>query len=431
MRYTSKYEESLSPFCRALQWFSLAFLITLPVNLAHAQDEFERQAISLPEPTYQAPNTVQTSVKLQRSEFKIGRNQTLSHALESIGSNPQTVHQISQCENAELFTQLQIGDKLVLWTDNEQQLQKIDLQKSLTLSYHLERKNDSFEIRQVEQPIETKIKMASGEINGSFYLAGEQAGLSPRTIMNLADIFAWEVDFVRELRPGDQFKVIYEKQYLNDQYLGDGEILAAELTVGGQRSLKAFQLKVDGEYLGYYNENGDSLRKAFLRNPINYIRISSRFQRNRYHPVHQELRDHRGVDYAAPTGTPVFAAGDGVITYRGWRGGFGNKVKIKHAGRYETIYAHFSRFGKFKNGDHVKQGDVIGYVGMTGFATGPHLHYEFRINGRHVDPLAVKFPDAEPVHAKYRGHFNHYSSIMLSQLMRIDPEHTQLALNFE
>jgi hypothetical protein len=138
----------------------------------------------------------------------------------------------------------------VLWTDGNQQLQKMDLQKSVTLSYHLERKNETFEIRKVEQPVETKIKMASGEINGSFYIAGEQAGLSPRTIMNLADIFAWEVDFARELRPGDQFKIIYEKRYLNDQYLGDGEILAAELTVGGQRSLKAFQLKVDDEHLG-------------------------------------------------------------------------------------------------------------------------------------------------------------------------------------
>jgi murein DD-endopeptidase MepM/ murein hydrolase activator NlpD len=428
------YEEQSSFFCRFIQWVSLALLLTLPVNLAHAE-AFERQVLEIPQLASNQPliQTTDTQPQLTRTEFTLGKNQTLTHALETINPDKaaQLAYLISQSSSAELFTQLQVGETLVLWSDEQQNLQRIDLQKTPSLSYHLEREQNSFKIYSHTKPIEVKIKMVSATIDDSFYLAGDQAGLSARTIMNLADIFAWEVDFVRELRSGDQFKVIYEQRFLDNKYLGDGAILAAELTVGGQRQVKAFQLKDQGKHIGYYNEKGENLKKAFLRNPINYTRISSRYQRNRYHPVKKELRDHKGVDYAAPTGTPIYAAGDGVISFRGWRGGYGRQVIIKHAGRYQTVYAHLSRYGKQRAGQHVKQGDIIGYVGMTGLATGPHLHYEFRINGRHVDPLKVKFPDSAPVHAKYRDEFQHYASVMDSQLMRIDPELTQLALNFE
>lgn len=427
-----RYEET-NLFCRALQWISLTFLITLPVNLAHANTEFEKQTLELPSQT-QPPPQIHAAVQdnlLNKIEFIVRPNQTLSHALDSVLDSAQTVFQISRSNNSELFTNLRVGDKLTIWTDDDNRLQKIDMDRSRTLSYHLERTDADFHIYEHNKTVDTKIKMASATINDSFYLAGESAGLSPRTIMNLADLFAWEVDFVRELRSGDEFKIIYEKRYLNDEYLGDGNILAAELTVGGQRKVRAFRLEIDNKLIGYYDEHGQNLRKAFMRNPINYTRISSRFQRGRHHPVLQETRDHRGVDYAAPTGTPIYAAGDGVISHKGWNGGYGKQVIIKHAGRYETVYAHLSRYGKFNRGQNVKQGDIIGYVGMTGLATGPHLHYEFRINGVHRDPLKVKFPDAEPVLAAHRRQFDQYASIMHSQLTRFDPELTQLALNFE
>lgn len=430
------YEEPTHNIWRFIQWLSLVLLLTLPVNLSHA-DSFERQTLELPKKfdSQQISDRIVNEPKLNRIEFTLGKNQTLTHALEAYDSDsaPFMAYQISQTPNAELFTQLQVGDTLVLWVDEQKDLQKIDLQKTPIISYHLERQADGFNIHSYSKPIETKIKMVSGTINDSFYLAGEHAGLSPRVIMNLADLFAWEVDFVRELRAGDQFKVIYEQRFLDNKFIGDGHILAAELIVaGGQRHVKAFQLKDDnGQRLGYYNEKGENLRKAFLRNPINYTRISSRYQRNRHHPIKKELRDHKGVDYAAPTGTPIYAAGNGVVSYKGWHGGYGRKIIIKHAGRYQTVYAHMSRYGKFNVGQAVKQGDVIGYVGMTGMATGPHLHYEFRINNRHVDPLKVKFPDAAPVDAKHREQFLQFASIMDSQLMRIDPELTQLALNFE
>lgn len=397
-----------------------------------AQANLNTQTIPLPSPTHSTTSPTQAQPKLERFEFTIGRNQTLSHALEHAELSPQLAYQISRLDQARHFTRLRVGDKIVLWRDSDKQLHKLDLKKSSTLSYHLETTQDGYRIYEHKKPVDHRIRMASATISDSLYLAGERAGLSPRTIMNLADLFGWEVDFVRELREGDQFKIIYQQRYLNGEYLGDGDILAAELSLGnGQRTVKAFQLVVDGEKIGYFNEKGENLRKAFMRNPINYVRISSRFQRNRYHPVLKELRDHKGVDYAAPTGTPVYAAGDGVVTFRGWRGGYGNKIKLKHAGRYETVYGHFSRFGKFKQGQSVKQGDIIGYVGMTGLATGPHLHYEFRINGQHQDPLKVKFPDANPVQAQHKPIFEQYAAVMTSQLMRIDPNSTQLAAKFE
>lgn len=418
-------------YSRRLLQAGLVSLFAL--NATYVKADFTTQSITLPQnQSSEMRTTPAANTQLNRIEYTIGRNQTLSHALEHAELSPQLAYQISRLENANLFTQLRVGDKLVIWRDEDKQLHKLDLKKSATLSYHLETTEKGFKIYQHEKPVDHRIRMVSATINDSFYLAGERAGLSARTIMNLADLFGWEVDFVRELREGDQFKVIYQQRYLNGEYLGDGDILAAELNVGGgQRSVKAFQLVVDGEKIGYFNENGENLRKAFMRNPINYVRISSHFQRNRYHPVLKEMRDHKGVDYAAPTGTPVYAAGDGVVDFRGWRGGYGNKIKLKHAGRYETVYGHFSRFGKFKKGDSVKQGDIIGYVGMTGLATGPHLHYEFRINGVHHDPLKVKFPDANPVQAKHKPIFEQYATVMNSQLMRIDPNTTQLAAKFE
>jgi murein DD-endopeptidase MepM/ murein hydrolase activator NlpD len=407
-----------------LSWLSLQ---AIP-----AQADLNTQAIALPNPTQTPRASAEPQTQLERFEFTIGRNQTLSHALEHAELSPQLAYQISRLDQAQHFTRLRVGDKIVLWRDTDKQLHKLDLKKSPTLSYHLETTEDGFRIYEQHKPIDYRIRMASATISDSFYLAGERAGLSARTIMNLADLFGWEVDFVRELREGDQFKIIYQQRYLNGEYLGDGDILAAELSLGnGQRTVKAFQLVVDGKKIGYFNEKGENLRKAFMRNPINYVRISSRFQRNRYHPVLKELRDHKGVDYAAPTGTPVYAAGDGIVAFRGWRGGYGNKIKLKHAGRYETVYGHFSRFGKFKQGQSVKQGDIIGYVGMTGLATGPHLHYEFRINGQHQDPLKVKFPDANPVQAQHKQAFEQYAAVMTSQLMRIDPNNTQLAAKFE
>jgi len=172
------------------------------------------------------------------------------------------------------------------------------------------------------------------------------------------------------------------------------------------------------------------LRKAFLRNLVDYVRITSRYKPKRFHPVLKKWRAHRGVDYGGPTGTPIRATGDGQSIKRYWSRSYGKVIFIRHADKYTTVYAHMSKFGSFKRGQWIKQGQVIGYIGQTGMASGPHLHYEFRKNGRYIDPLKVKFPDASPVPKKHQNHFNQFSGLMSAQLSRLDP-HTQIASNFE
>jgi murein DD-endopeptidase MepM/ murein hydrolase activator NlpD len=420
----------------ALARLTLAFIFLCAFTFAaQASDILERHTLELPNLTNDSRDETQTklvSSELTKREFTIGRNQTLSHAIDGINNAPNLVFQIARLENAQFFTQLRVGDTLNILIDKDNNLQRIDLQKTRLTSYHLIRENNELQITSYEKPVETRVKVVSATINDSLYLAGKSVNLSSRTIMNLADIFAWEVDYIRELRPGNELKLIYEQRFLNNEYLEDGKIIAAEMTIGQRtRTVRAIRYEHQGELVGYFDENGDNLRKAFMRNPINYTRISSGFQVGRYHPVLQEIRDHKGVDYAAPTGTPIYAAGDGTIKFRGWGNGYGNYIIIQHAGRYETVYGHMSRFGKFRQGQTVKQGEVIGYVGMTGMATGPHLHYEFRIDGVHHDPLTVKFPNAEPIQAKLRNHFFQHASLMISQFERNTEETTKLAMKFE
>lgn len=420
--------------CQIIKWILLFFLITTPVTVAKAQEnELVRHSLNLPQAEHPPTHTTTSTSPTAAIKVTIKKNMTLSHALEEaqVAQVKQTAYKISQAQNSKFITSLRVGDTLEITKQADGKLVSIFYQKNPVTSY-LITNEDKLLIKEQTQPIETKITMVSAKIDDSFYLAGERAGLSPRTIMNLADLLAWDVDFIRELRQGNQFKVIYEKQYIQGKYIGDGAILAAEFIVGdNKRTIKAYRLEEDGKLIGYYTEDGKNLRKAFMRNPINYTRISSTFQVNRLHPITNKIRNHRGVDYAAPTGTPIYASGDGTLEFRGWKGGYGNVVFIKHAGKYTTVYGHMSRFGKFRQGQSVKQGDVIGYVGMTGLATGPHLHYEFRINGVHVDPLKVKFPDSAPVKKEHLANFNSYKNFMSAQLERINPEITQLALKFE
>lgn len=364
-------------------------------------------------------------------KVKIKPNGSLSIALDSLGIGKKTTYQIRKTPNSKFLTQLRAGDTLQIWLDKDNQLQKILYPKNKQNHYELMRSDEGFSIYKVEREIEIKIAMTSGRIKDSFYLSGKAAGLSAKTIMNLADIFTWEIDFIRQLRKDDPFKVIYEKKYINGQYIGDGDILAAEVVTAGNEKHTAFLLRDQkGKKVGYYDDKKKNLKKAFLRNPVDYVRITSRFKPKRYHPVLKKWRAHRGVDYAGPTGTPIHATGDGKIIKRTWSRSYGRVIYIQHANKYTTVYGHMSKFGKYKKGQWVKQGATIGYIGQTGLATGPHLHYEFRDRGKHVDPLKVKFPAAGPVPKKHRDSFVLTASIMSSQLDRLSPD-TMMATNFE
>lgn len=365
----------------------------------------------------------------QKHVIKIKPNSSLSHALDQAKVNQQTTFEILKLKNSESLTQLKVGDELQIWTD-EGQLKKILYCQNEEIDHVLSEQDGGFQIDTIQHPIQIKVVTIAGQINDSFYLSGVSAGLTAKTIMNLADIFTWEIDFIRQLRFGDSFKVIYEQKFINNEYVGDGEILAAQIRTGGENHT-AFLLKdAQQKNLGYFDSKHKNLKKAFLKNPVDYVRITSTFKPKRFHPVLQKWRAHRGVDYAGPIGTPIHATGDGKITTRGWNNSYGNLVIVQHANKYVTVYGHMSKFGKFPLNSRVKQGDVIGYIGQTGLATGPHLHYEFRVNGIHQDPLKVKFPDSGPVPKEYLAAFKSYAGLMTAQMDRVNPE-TQLVGYFE
>ncbi len=289
------------------------------------------------------------------------------------------------------------------------------------------RTDDGFHTEQVAKPVDVRLAYSSGTITDSLFLAGRESGLSDNLIMELAGIFGWDVDFALDIRDGDSFSILYEERYLDGEYLGNGDIIAAEFVNQG-REVRAVRFVDDKGEANYFTPDGYSMRKAFLRSPVDFRRISSTFQRERYHPVLGVKRPHRGVDYAAATGTPIRAAGDGRVIFRGSKGGYGNTVIIQHGASYTTLYGHMSKFQRgVTNGTRVRQGQVIGYVGMTGTATGPHLHYEFRIDGVHRNPLTIKLPDAEPIDESQRQAFEAQTAPLLAQLDTY--QRTQLAMD--
>ena len=257
----------------------------------------------------------------------------------------------------------------------------------------------------LENPLEIHTRTASATIQNSLFQAAGEAGLTDRVAFDLAEIFQYDIDFVLDIQQGDRFTVVYEDVFQDGKPLRIGNILAAKFVNEG-REYRAVRY-IDSQGRGqYYSPDGKSLRKAFIRAPVQISRISSRFNLSRKHPVLNRIRAHKGVDYAAPTGTPVRAAGEGRVKFIGRQGGYGNVIELEHGSGVVTVYGHLSRFAsKLQRGQRVEMAQVIGYVGMTGLATGPHLHYEYRVRGAHKNPQTVALPDAEPVSATERERF--------------------------
>lgn len=265
-------------------------------------------------------------------------------------------------------------------------------------------------------PYEIKVDTAKGDVDVSLYASGLAAGLDDKAILAFADVFAWDVDFYRQTRSGDTFKVIYESKYLGDERVTTGRVLAAEYVNGGA-TYQVFYYKGLGEEKGaYYTEEGDSVQRSFLKVPANFRYVSSGFSGARFHPVVGTVMAHNGVDYPAPTGTPILAVGDGVVTYRRWHSAYGNQIEVRHSGTYSSQYAHMSSFGDYQVGDKVKQGDVIGYVGSTGWSTGPHLHFSMTKYGQYVDPATVDAPAGDPVAEEYKNDYLEKAKTLKNQL---------------
>jgi murein DD-endopeptidase MepM/ murein hydrolase activator NlpD len=331
---------------------------------------------------------------------------------------------IENRDNASALRNIHPGDEFAFQSNDDGSIRamRFDRDDHTRVVVNFDRNNLSQ--RLIERKIERRTHVAHGTIDGSLYGAGEAAGMSDVMLSQLANAFSYDLDFAHDLRDGDNFTVVYDDVYREGERLRDGDIIAATFVNRGKR-YSAFRFTNSAGETLYYTEDGRPLRKSFLRMPVDFAQITSRFSPARLHPILGTMRAHQGVDFAAPTGTPIHAAGEGKVSFRGWQAGYGNVVILQHDVHHSTLYGHMSRFASEQIGQRVGQGQTIGFVGMTGLATGPHVHYEFRIDGQHRDPLTVTMPKAEPLPGTELARFRGQTQPMLAKLKSL--EATQLA----
>ena len=384
---------------------TVAILASLPLQANLPSNTFE---LPLPELTRQLDESLallaetEESAELVSQWVEVKQGDNLGVIMERVGVSASVAAQLASSPNGDAFRKLRAGTHMELKFDENNQLVALNYHFSSLNIVTAEKTDSGFAVQQIIKPVESQIVSYNGIIDSSLFLDGRKAGMQAQQIMDMADIFAWDIDFGREIQPGNSFSAVFDVPYVEGKAVGSGKLLSARIVIG-KKEHTAFYHAASKTY---YDLEGKSLRKAFNRNPVDYVRITSGFSKARYHPVLHEIRAHRGVDYGAPIGTPVKATGDGKVSMKGWGNGYGNMITIQHGATYTTVYGHLSRFANgIKAGSNIKQGEVIGYVGMTGLASGPHLHYEFRVKGQHVDPLGVKFVEGEPLKSKDKPEF--------------------------
>ncbi|MCF7201219.1 peptidoglycan DD-metalloendopeptidase family protein [Pseudomonas oligotrophica] len=330
--------------------------------------------------------------------LKVANGDTLSTLFSKAGLPSAAVHDVlASSKDAKQIAQLKVGQELVFDIDEQGQLRSLSSRISPLQSLMIEKTDSGYAFKKEQIKPDVQTRYAHGEIASSLFLAAKHAGLSHNLTMDLANIFGYDIDFALDIRQGDSFDVVYEEKIVDGRRVGTGNILAARFVNRG-KTYTAVRYTGKNGTTSYYTADGSSMRKAFIRTPVDFARISSRFSNGRKHPILNKIRAHKGVDYAAPHGTPIKSSGDGKVLLAGRKGGYGNTVIIQHGNRYRTLYAHMQGFAKgVRNGAAVKQGQIIGYIGTTGLSTGPHLHYEFQVDGVHVDPLGLKLPMADPI----------------------------------
>lgn len=352
---------------------------------------------------------------------------TLSAVFERSGAGVTILYKIlANAHIKQPIERIYPGQEFEFHFNSSDQLELISFNESPLVSHQISIHGDSdATIDRIERTPDIHTRYASATITDSLYLAGANAGLTDNMTMQLATIFGWDIDFALDIRLGDSFSLLYEEHYLDGEKLNDGPILAAKFINNG-REVIAVRYTDESGRTDYFAPNGDSMRKAFLRTPLDIFRVSSRFNPNRMHPVLNRIVAHRGTDYAAPTGTPIKASGDGKVLKAYYSNTYGNVVVIQHGESIRTLYAHMSRFSNAARvGNRVKQGQVIGYVGTTGRSTGPHLHYEFQVNGVHKNPQTVQLPNAQPLERAYLEDFDAFASNLLGQLTVYDEAYAQ------
>ena len=367
---------------------------------------------------YQLPFEVQLAPQAQSQATEpkwktlyVAAGDSLAKLFQRAGLSAQALHKLMQNPDIEAqMTDLMPGDSLKLQQNSQGELTKLVYPMSVTETLVIERTAKGFSATKQVKQIETRVNFATARIHSNFWSAGVDADLSPNLIMELANIFGWDIDFALDLRKGDQFSILYEEQYLEGEYLKDGKILAAEFVNQGE-VFRAIRYN-DGSY---YAPDGHAMRKAFLRAPVNFKYISSNFNPRRLHPVTGKVRAHRGIDYVAKRGTPIMASGDGKVIKAAYNRFNGNYVFIQHGSKYVTKYLHLNK-RKVKVGQRVKQGQIIGTMGATGRVTGTHLHYEFLVNGVHRNPRTVTLPESKPIAKKQRRQYQLHAAKIQEKL---------------
>ena len=342
----------------------------------------------------------------------VKKGDNLAMIFKQAGLSPQQTYHVSKAgELAERLLKIMPGDVLELLIDPQGQLISLQYPFSSTNTLIINKSQDNTFTSKIESiEVDSRLNYTQGDVTNSFWSAGLKANLTDNQIMQVADIFGWDIDFALGLRAGDSFYVMFEEHYINGEFIENGDIVAAQFINQGE-AYTAIRYD-DGNF---YTPEGRSMRKSFLRAPVNFRYISSSFKRNRFHPVQKRWKAHRGVDYAADRGTPVIAAGDGKVIKAAYDRYNGHHVFIQHGEKYVTKYLHFTK-RKVKNGQTVKQGQLIGTVGSTGLASGPHLHYEFLVDGVHRNPRTVNLPKALPIAKKESIKFSDIAEVRLQQL---------------
>src|SRR5690554_5831692 len=358
-------------------------------------------------------------------ELTVQPGDNLSALFTQVGLSASDLYRIvNSSDDARVLNRLFPGYQLSFYIPEPGQLEQLQVLTSPLEGYVFTRQDNQFEVEPIRRDADVVQVLKQGHIADSLFMAAQRADIPAGVIMNMADIFGGVIDFMLDPRGGDEFSIIYEEQYLDGELIGHGSIIGAQFINRGREHV-AIRYENDQGESGFFNPEGESMRKAFLRNPLDVFRISSGFNPNRRHPILNTIRAHRGTDYAAPTGTPVRATADGTVTWAARNGSFGHLIVIEHDSRFETKYAHLNAYAdSIKKGSRVRQGQIIGYVGATGGATGPHLHYEFLVDGVHKDPQTVvnQLPQAISLDETEMPRFLEQARDILDRFARANPD---------
>ena len=355
-------------------------------------------------------------IPLIEKEALIKRNDSLFTILKDLGVIEEDIIGLVNSKRSNLLSRIEVGDKVKILVNDKGELQQVFYIDDIKTGIKADKLGDTYTISKYESKIEKVKVFKQVVIEDSMYVSGLKENVPDSVLMDLAYINGWDIDFIHDVRPGDSFSLIYEEIIINGEKAIDGDILISEFN-NRDKQFIAVRFDLDSGTSEYFNTKGENVKKAFLRSPVKLSYISSKYNLSRRHPVLHTIRAHKGVDYAANTGSPIRATGDGTISFAQYNGGCGNEIKIKHSEDYVTRYCHLDRYSsRTKVGRKVKQGQTIGYVGSTGLATGPHLHYEFHVNGKHTDPLKVKFPNASPINPSQLNAFKNKSQDLMKEL---------------